>query len=77
MEEKTPNWICVKKMSQVLKKYVYRMAQKNDNTLFFKIFQKLSKLWLLYLVYIMTDTLYTFVENFSFVGKKTKERHCF
>ena len=49
-----------------------RWRKKNDNTLPVEIFQKLSTLWFLYLVYIMTETFYTFVENFSFVGKKNE-----
>ena len=49
--------------------------KRNDSTL--RIFQKLLKLWFLYLIPIMTKTFNTCVENFSFVGKKTKERHHF
>ena len=57
---------------------LYRVAQKKkDNTLYFRIIQKLLKLWFLYLVPIMAEIFNTFAENFGFVGKKTKERHCF
>ena len=51
--------------------------KKDDNTFHFRIIQKLSKLWFLYLVPIMAEIFNTFAENFGFVGKKTKECHCF
>ena len=30
----------------------------------------------MYSIHIMTETFNSFLENFSFVGKKTKEHHC-
>ena len=59
-------------ISNVSSIYIYRVTQKNDNTLHFRILQKLSKLRFSYMVHIMTETFNTFVKNFYFVRKKTK-----
>ena len=48
-------------------RYIKR-RRKNDNTFQFLFFQKLSKLWFLYLIHIMTEIFNTFAESFSFVN---------
>ena len=41
---------------------IYRVEQKNDNTFYLRIFQKL---WFLYLVHIMTKTFNTIDDSFK------------
>ena len=45
----------------------FEWRTKNDNTFHFLFFQKLSKLWFLYLVHIVTEIFNTFAEIFSIV----------